>query len=225
VGTSYNGWPASADPTSIGIDPSFTAGGVSFPGGCKSGDVALVLGYVAQKFAQNVEPLVAGTCWGYDFRVNRNDPNTLSCHASGTALDLNSPQHANGASGTFTPAQVDWINQILRDVGGVVVWGGGWSDEMHFEISGTPADVAGAAANLSLAGPPPPPSGSPTAATGGPEMTEDDLEAIAAKVWAHIIGGGGAGATLEEVRKGMRDANTKLSKLCDPRNGNVDGTG
>jgi hypothetical protein len=44
-------------------------------------------------------------------------------------------------------------------------------------------------------------------------------------VWSYIVGGGGAGATLEEIRVGTRDANAKLSKLCDPRNGNVDGTG
>jgi hypothetical protein len=225
VGTSYNGWEASPDPTTIGIDASFTAGGVTFPGGVRSGDVSVVLGYVVDQFTRNVEALHPDWNWGYEFRYATNSPDALSCHSSGTAVDLNSPIHPDGVSGTFTPAQVDWINQILRDCGGVVRWGGQWNDDMHFEINGTAAEVAAAAANLSSTGPPLPPPSSSTTATGGAEVTEDELERIAAKVWAHIIGGGGAGATLKEVQTGVREANAKLSKLVDPRNGNVDGTG
>jgi hypothetical protein len=225
VETSYNGWPASPDPQAIGVDKTFTVEGVSFPGGVKSGDVSTVLRYVLEQFHHNVEPLVAGWCWGYEYRPNVNDPSTLSCHAAGCAVDANAPQHGNGATGTFTAAQVDWIRQILRNCGGVVTWGGDWADEMHFEISGTVDQVAAAAAGLSTQGQLPPGPAQPTAATGDPQVTDDEMEKIAAKVWAHIIGAGGAGASLEEVRQGMRDANSKLSKLCDPRNHNVDGTG
>jgi hypothetical protein len=57
------------------------------------------------------------------------------------------------------------------------------------------------------------------------EVTDDDIKKIADQVWATMIGNGGAGATLEEVRSTNRDMNAKLSKLCDPRNGNVNGTG
>jgi hypothetical protein len=64
-----------------------------------------------------------------------------------------------------------------------------------------------------------------TPATGDDEVTDDDLNKIAQKVWAYMVGNGGAGATLEEVRSTNRDMNAKLSKLCDPRNGNVNGTG
>lgn len=223
--TSYNGWEASPDPSAIGIDPDFTVGGVVFPGGVRSGDVALVLGTVASLFNQHVEALIPGYCWGYEFRTATHSPESLSCHSSGTAVDLNAPLHGDGQSGTFSPAQVDWINQILRSVGGVVRWGGGWNDEMHFEIRGTPAEVAAAADALNPNDIPPPPTAPQPPPQGEDTVTDEDLEKIAHKVWTYIVGGGGAGATLEEIRVGTRDANAKLSKLVDPRNGNVDGTG
>jgi hypothetical protein len=149
--TSYNGWTASRTPSEIGIDASFVAGGVHFPQGVKGGDVATVLGYVARRIHLEVEKLVVGWCWGYDYRINRNDPNTLSCHSSGTAIDVNAPRHANGAYNTFTPDQIATIRRILRDAGGVVAWGRDWTgtkDEMHFEIHGGAAQVRAAAAKL-----------------------------------------------------------------------------
>lgn len=223
--TSYNGWPASPDPQAIGVDKGFAVEGVSFPGGVKSGDVSTVLRYVLEQFHRNVEPLVAGWCWGYEFRAATHSPGALSPHSSGSAVDVNAPRHGDGASGTFTPPQVDWIRQILLDVGGVVRWGGGWSDEMHFEISGTPEQVATAAAQLPSSATTPPPTPPPPAPIGDTEVTDDEITRIAQKVWSYMIGAGGAGASLEEVRQGMRDANAKLSKLVDPRNHNVDGTG
>jgi hypothetical protein len=96
---------------------------------------------------------------------------------------------------------------------------------MHFEIRGTPDEVAAAAAALGEAMPPPPPEKFSSPPRGGDTVTDDDLEKIAQKVWSYIVGGGGAGATLEEIRVVSRDNAAKLSKLCDPRNGNVDGTG
>jgi hypothetical protein len=225
VQASYNGWPASADPEQIGIDESFHVGAVKFPGGCKSGDVALVLGTVAALFNQHVEALVPGWCWGYEFRAATHSPDELSCHASGTALDLNSPLHGDGATGTFRAGQVDWIHQILRSVGGVVAWRDDIPDEMHFEIIGTPAEVAAAAAALSPNDIPPPATAAPAPPTGDDQVTEDDIDRIAARVWSYIVGGGGTGATLKEIQMVGRDNAAKLSKLVDPRNHNVDGTG
>lgn len=149
--TSYNGWPASPDPHSIGVDPNFAPAGVPFPGGVKSGDVALVLGFVANRIHLTVERLVKGWCWGYDYRQNRNDPSTLSCHASATSIDVNAPEHGNGVRNTFTPAQVVQIRRIIVEAGSVVAWGHDWThtvDEMHFEIHGTPLQVKAAAARL-----------------------------------------------------------------------------
>lgn len=148
---SYNGWPASPDPGSIGIDAGFTAAGVHFPGGVKAGDVATVLGYVAAHIHATVEHLIPGWCWGYEYRVNRNDPTSISSHAAGVSIDVNAPDHPNGSFNTFTPDQVTEIRRILRAAGSVVAWGRDWNgvkDEMHFEISGSQGKVAAAAARL-----------------------------------------------------------------------------
>jgi D-alanyl-D-alanine carboxypeptidase-like protein len=143
---SYNGWTASANPADIGIG-SLTVAGVAFPGGVRTGNVAVVLGYVAQRFHSTVEHLVPGWCWGYNYRLNRNAAN-LSCHSSGTAIDCNAPRHPNGVRGTFNAAEVRAIRTILAAVAPVVDWGGdftGTADEMHFEISGSAAQVAAVA--------------------------------------------------------------------------------
>jgi peptidoglycan hydrolase-like protein with peptidoglycan-binding domain len=158
VETSYNGWEASRDPRAIMVDASFAPAGVRFPGGVKAGDVSLVLGYVATRIHATVEKLVPGWCWGYEYRKNLNDPSTLSTHASATSIDVNAPNHPNGAKGTFTSAQVDQIRRILAQAGGVVAWGHDWqgtTDEMHFEIRGSAREVSHAAAGLPSALQPP----------------------------------------------------------------------
>lgn len=125
--------------------------GVHFPGGVKAGPVSTVLGYVCSQIHTTVERLVPGWCWGYEYRRNVNDPSTLSCHASATAVDVNAPNHPNGARDTFSPLQIERIRAILHAAGGVVAWGRDWTgttDEMHFEISGTSVAVAAAAGRL-----------------------------------------------------------------------------
>ena len=146
-GTSYNGWDAHSDPKQIGVVQSHW-----FPGGVKSGDVTTVLRYVAEQFNARVEPLVGGWCWGYNYRANANNPSSLSCHASGTAIDLNAPEHPNGVRGTFSDAQRGEIYKILDEVQGAVYWldgvDGGTADEMHFEIQVNAATLANIAAQL-----------------------------------------------------------------------------
>lgn len=140
---SYNGWTASPTRSDIGVEPLEVAG-VQFPSGVRSGAAATVLGYVAEQFHRRVEPLVDGWCWGFNYRQNRNSDN-LSCHASGTAVDLNAPNHPNGKSGTFNVRERGEIRKILAECDGVVRWGGdftGTPDEMHFELVGSPAEVA-----------------------------------------------------------------------------------
>jgi peptidoglycan hydrolase-like protein with peptidoglycan-binding domain len=156
--TSYNGWQASKDPRTIRVDRAFAPMGVPFPGGVVAGPVSDVLGYIASQIHLRVERLVPGWQWGYEWRRNLNDPSTLSCHASGTAIDVNSPNHANGAKGTWTPTQVKLIREILRAAGGVVAWGEDWTgttDGMHFEISAGAPAVAAAATRLHLPAVPP----------------------------------------------------------------------
>lgn len=151
---SYNGWVASRDPDAIGIVP-FRVAGESFTPGVRGGHVETVFRYLCEQFHSRVEPLVRDAWhqaddWGYYFRQNRNADN-LSCHSSGTAVDVNATRHPNGQRGTFTAAQVREIRQILAELDGVVGWGGdftGTPDEMHFEIRGTAAQVAAVARRL-----------------------------------------------------------------------------
>jgi hypothetical protein len=150
MATSSNGWTAS--PT-LSTRP-LTVGGVSFvPGVRDDDDVAYVLDYVMTQFHERVEPLVNPGCWGFSFRPNRNDPNALSNHASGTAVDANAPQHPNGvaASSTFTAAQIGTIHLILAEVHDAIRWGGDFHttpDAMHFEVNTTPANLAAVARQL-----------------------------------------------------------------------------
>jgi len=98
---------------------------------------------VAARFNAEVQPLQGWQVWGYDYRVDVNNTNWWSCHASGTAVDLNAVLHPNNASGTFTAAQVTKIRSILADCNNVVAWGAdfGTPDEMHFEINVPPGDT------------------------------------------------------------------------------------
>jgi hypothetical protein len=118
-----------------------------------------VLGYVLGQLHARVEPVHPGWCWGYEYRANVNNPRVLSCHASATAGDYNAPAHPNGASGTFSPAQVVGIRAILREVDGSIHWGGDFSgrkDEMHFEVGVGAAALAVVAARLGGGAPTPP---------------------------------------------------------------------
>jgi hypothetical protein len=154
VTASYNGWAASRTPADIGVIP-FVVNGVPFPGGVRSGDVETVFRHLVEQFARRVEALVTPGCWGYYYKQSANSVVLLSCHSSGTAIDVNAPRHPNGKRGTFTAAQVAQIRAILAELSGVVYWGGdawgdGTPDEMHFEIKTgvTAAQVAAAARKL-----------------------------------------------------------------------------
>lgn len=142
VETSYNGWPVGTPMSSIGV-VSYYAPNTTILIPVKSGDVATVLLYVAGRFNAEVEALRAGQVWGYDYRKNVNNPSVWSNHASGTAIDLNSARHPNGAKNTFSAPQVAAIRKILAFCGDVIYWGGDYSgttDEMHFEIDVAPGD-------------------------------------------------------------------------------------
>jgi D-alanyl-D-alanine carboxypeptidase-like protein len=129
---SQNGW--SANDRSVIASYQLPGGKVAM----RKGDVSVVLIWVAQQFHESVEKLVWPGNWGYAERPIRGSSTTLSNHASGTALDLNAPQHPLAKVGTFSAGQVRAIRQILDFCEGVVRWGGDYSgrrDEMHFEIN------------------------------------------------------------------------------------------
>lgn len=182
--TSYNGWPASPDPAAIGLEAGFEFDFVTFPGGVKSGPVAYVFADLLDQYVMTVEPLTAGWCWGYNYRPNVNDPSVLSCHSSGTAIDVNAPAHPNGVAGTV-PNVERWRRLLAERYGGLVTWGGDFSgtpDEMHYEISGTPDEISDLADRLADSyGPPPWQEGDDM------PLSDDDVQKVAA-------------ATLEGIR-------------------------
>lgn len=186
---SYNGWTASSDPNAIGINKNFAVHGAKFPGGMKSGDVSTLFTYLINALHTRVEPMmveggkIGYGCWGYSYRANVNNPSTLSCHASGTAIDYNAPKHPNGTrtgpngGGGWTGAQYNTIQIILRECSGAIRWLSG-NDPMHFEIYGSTTQVANAVKRLSI-----------TIPDGDDDMplTDADYDNIAARVWSRII--------------------------------------
>ncbi len=132
---SQNGFPVVTSSSSAALK-AFSVRGVSFPAGVRDGNPYVILRYVAKQFHADVEPLHAGWCWGYAYKYV-SGTSTYSNHASGTAIDVNAPDHPRGVTGTFTAAQRTQIHKILDYCEGVVAWGGQFSttvDAMHFEI-------------------------------------------------------------------------------------------
>jgi hypothetical protein len=148
MATAQNGWPVvEADQMDKG--PIF--GNVSAPNGVLKGDVAVVFRWLAGQYNKRVEPLVAGTCWGYDKRkIEGSDQ--WSTHAAGCGLDLNADQHNMGdtPSHSFSQAQIDTCHTLESESAGTLRWGGDFSrpDGMHWEIIGTPAQAASFAAKI-----------------------------------------------------------------------------
>lgn len=142
--TTRQGWPVQL--TSTHVTPLRWVKGQVL-----KGDVHTILDELCRRFHTEVEPIIYDHSWGWNPRPVRGTTNTWSEHASGTAVDLNSPAHWMGLTGTFTKAQEAAIRRILADLGNVVVWGGVWTarpDEMHFELRGDQALVRKIAAAI-----------------------------------------------------------------------------
>lgn len=175
--TSQNGWPSYTDygdPALLSNSQSTVPGtSVEIQGGIRSGDAATILLEVARRFNASVEPLVQSLgCWGFEPR-NIRGSNSVSNHASGTAIDLNSLRHDLGddPANSYSQQQIAVIHSILSAMGGVVRWGGDYSgrkDGMHFEINTTPDDprVAQLAASIRSG-----PSHAPSFPTSTPTTT------------------------------------------------------
>ena len=138
--TSYNGWIASKNPTEIGIQ-SYSVPGTTIKLRCAEKVAPLLVGF-SEEFNNLIEPIDGGSLddWGYCYREVRGLPGKLSNHSSGTAIDLNSTRHALGKVGTFELAKVPMIRALAKKYG--LFWGGDYQnrkDEMHFEISVSPA--------------------------------------------------------------------------------------
>lgn len=140
--TSYNGWVVGKTAAAIGVR-SYRIKDTAIYISVRSGDVATVMTYLAARFNAEVEKLRPGQIWGYEYRADVNNTKWWSCHASGTAIDLNAVLHPNHAKGTFAAPALARLRRILTDCNGVVYWGGDYSgvtDAMHFEINVPPGD-------------------------------------------------------------------------------------
>lgn len=105
-------------------------------GRVRPGDVDVIFTWLGEQFDERVEHIRKDWSWGWAKRPIR-DSVVISNHASATANDFNAPAHPLGKRGTFSRRQVDEIHEILRELEGVIRWGGDYqnrADEMHFEI-------------------------------------------------------------------------------------------
>jgi hypothetical protein len=138
--TSYNGYPASKDPKEIGIK-SYSVDGTALRLRCAD-SVGPLLAAFAAEFHKLIEPIDNGGLddWGYAFRMVRGSTDRLSCHSSGTAIDLNATKHPLGKYDTFPAEKVPMIRALAKKYG--LKWGGDFKtrpDDMHFEVNVTPA--------------------------------------------------------------------------------------
>jgi len=149
--TSYNGYAASKDPAEIGIK-SYSVDGTARKLRCAE-SVGPLLAAFAAEFHKLIEPIDEGTFddWAYAYRMVRGDPTRLSCHSSGTAIDLNATRHFLGKVGTFPAEKVPMIRALAKKYG--LKWGGDFKtrpDEMHFEVAITPAKAKALISSLGL---------------------------------------------------------------------------
>lgn len=149
--TSYNGWPASKDQAEIDVQ-SYLVPGTDRKLRCAAAVAPLLIGFAAE-FDKLIEPIDAGTFddWGYAYRMVRGNPTKLSCHSSGTAIDLNATKHPLGKYDTFPGEKVPMIRALAKKYG--LTWGGDYKnrkDEMHFEVSLTPEKVTALITKLGL---------------------------------------------------------------------------
>jgi len=149
--TSYNGYPASKDPAEIKIK-SYPVKGTDRKLRCAE-SVGPLLAAFAADFHQLIEPIDESTFddWAYAFRMVRGTTDKLSCHSSGTAIDLNATRHPLGKVGTFPAEKVPMIRALAKKYG--LKWGGdykGRADEMHFEVEVTPTRAKALIESLGL---------------------------------------------------------------------------
>jgi hypothetical protein len=141
---SQNGWPASQNPEAIKIK-SYPIPGTEIKVRVAEAAAPLLINFAAE-FNERVEKIDKGELddWGYAFRPVRgsDDPNSLSNHSSGSAIDLNARKHPLGKRDTFTPEQ----KIILDELCAKYKLRGGYTyknrpDDMHFEVIVSPGEA------------------------------------------------------------------------------------
>lgn len=159
---SYNGYTVSPSRAAIGVKTFAVPGrpDILLP---VRADVAPLFLEMA-RWWNTWEPLMNPGCWGYAYREIRGATG-WSCHASGTAIDLNAPKHNLGAVGTLG-GQRDAVIAKAHSLGlrsGAEF--AGRKDEMHVELA---VDLPTALALVAKLQAPPPPPGQPQ--TGRPTI-------------------------------------------------------
>jgi hypothetical protein len=149
--TSYNGYPASKDPAEIKIK-SYSVRGTDRKLRCAE-SVGPLLAAFAADFHELIEPIDEGTFddWGYAFRMVRGSTDRLSCHSSGTAIDLNATKHPLGKAGTFPAEKIPMLRALAKKYG--LKWGGDFKsrpDDMHFEVEVSASKAKALIASLGL---------------------------------------------------------------------------
>jgi D-alanyl-D-alanine carboxypeptidase len=125
----------------------------------KEPGVGFLFGRFIQRFNDEVEAVVQPKLddWSYAYRFVRGSTSALSCHATGTAIDLNALQHVRGKRNTFTAAKQVKLRKVLAEFKdpetgkSIFKWGADFSgipDDMHFQIQGDQAAVARVVAKI-----------------------------------------------------------------------------
>lgn len=129
MATSQNGWHVFFEP------PAAVMRWIT--GRIRSGAVETIFDYLCSRL-DDIEMNKPAWSWGWAVRAVRGQTSGYSNHASGTAIDYNAPAHPLGVDGTWTMKEIDHINKLLGEMGGVVRWGQNYTgrkDGMHFEIN------------------------------------------------------------------------------------------
>lgn len=220
MATCQNGWPAI--PT--GTDSRL----VAIPriiGRVRKGAVAVIFDHLTNFFDTHIENIDGSRDeWGYAYRPVRGQTTGLSNHA-GYAIDINAMRHPRRVYGTFSAAQKKKMNAYLKNtLEGVVRWGENYPrpyvvDGMHFEIVGTPAQVARVAAKLSApAVIAPAAKPKPSAPAKAPAKAPDKAPAKAYPAVALIVDGGLGPVTvraLQSLLSVTKDYKGKISGKLD----------
>ena len=154
MASSQNGWPASDEPRTIGVE-SYQIPGTTIKIRCSKKVAPLLINFCAE-FNAEVEKIEGGTLddWGNSYRAIRGQETAgnLSNHASGTAVDLNARKHTLGKRDTFTEKQQEKIRELCKKYG--LKPGMDFrtrADDMHFEINLSPKEVKEKINELGLA--------------------------------------------------------------------------
>ena len=150
---SQNGWPASKDQARIGVAIFTVVKGVRPVRVRVARAVAPLFVAALKEWHRKVEKLEPGEVQGYTYReIRGGSSNTLSNHASGTAVDVWPARHPqNDRDGNLSIAQRQAILDIAEKYG--MRSGGSFNtrpDWMHLEIVITPAQAAALIKRLGL---------------------------------------------------------------------------